>query len=254
MRRQIRAAALAAATVAMLLPAGTAWAHPYIVGGEVAVDSSVEVTLAMAHGCGTESDAGGDPTREIAIEVDEWLRIIDVPVPDGWQVDVETDARGRVEAVVWTATTAEVAAPQVTFTAVVHGTAGQERYLAVYQGCDDFAYRWIGTPDEPAADPAVRVRLAPADPLRPPPQDPPPDDAAASPSDVAPADPPDAPSSETSSASDDGADDEEATSGVPSNAPQRPADAATARVPGALVVGGLVALALAAGWWWRRRA
>jgi hypothetical protein len=51
---------------------------------------------------------------------------------------------------------------------------GDEVYLRVFQGCEGFAYRWIGTPDEPADDPAVRVTLVEADPAAP---APPPDEA-----------------------------------------------------------------------------
>ncbi len=156
------------------------------------MDSLATLTLAMAHGCGTEQTGGGEPTIEVALEVPEEARIVDVPEEDGWDVDLEQDADGRITVVTWIARDAVEPAPDLTFSAVFSGQPGDEVYLRVFQGCDGFAYRWIGTPDEPATDPAVRVRLTEPDPDNPPPPEPEPapePDPEPEPEPEAPADP-----------------------------------------------------------------
>jgi uncharacterized protein YcnI len=171
--RVMRRAVLLAAGTSLLL-AGPASAHPFIQGGEAPVDSLAELTLDLAHGCASETAGEGDPTTEVALEVPEWMRIVDVPEPDGWSVTLEPDDV-EVEVVTWANPDSDVPAPELTFEAVVSGDPGDERFLAVFQACDDFSYRWIGTPDEPADDPAIRLRLVAADPDRPAPPEPEPE-------------------------------------------------------------------------------
>jgi uncharacterized protein YcnI len=157
-----------AATLLVALPAG---AHPFVRGGEVPVDSLTTVTLAMAHGCGTEDSGGGDPTLEIALEVPEEVRIVDVADDPAYDHELEADEDGRIAVITWTATDDGEPAPDVEFDAVFRGEPGDEVFLRVFQGCEDFAYRWIGTPEDPAEDPAVRVTLVAADDARPAPPD-----------------------------------------------------------------------------------
>lgn len=156
-----------AALAMMVLTPSAAWAHPFVRGGEAPVDSLAELTLAMAHGCGTEQAGGGDPTLGIAMEVPEGVRIIGAEAPPGWSVSFED---GPPEVVVWTAGEARDPAPELMFQAVLTGQPGDEVYLKVFQDCGDFSYRWVGTPDEPASDPAIRVRLIEADPSAPAPE------------------------------------------------------------------------------------
>jgi uncharacterized protein YcnI len=156
------------ATLLVALPAG---AHPFVRGGEAPVDSLATVTLAMAHGCGTEDSGGGDPTLEIALEVPEQLRLVDVADDPAYDHELEADDDGRVTVVTWTAIGDGEPAPDLEFDAVFRGEPGDEVYLRVFQGCEDFAYRWIGTPDAPADDPAVRVTLVAADEAAPAPPD-----------------------------------------------------------------------------------
>jgi uncharacterized protein YcnI len=153
-----------AATLLLALPAG---AHPFIRGGEAPVDSIATVALAMGHGCGTEDSGGGDPTLEIALEVPEEVRIVEVADDPSYDHEFEATDDGRIEIITWTAIAEGEPAPDVEFDAVFAGEPGDEVYLRVFQGCDDFAYRWIGTPDDPADDPAVRVTLVAADADRP---------------------------------------------------------------------------------------
>ena len=163
--RVLRRAVLLAAGASLLL-AGPASAHPFIQGGEAPVDSLAELTLDLAHGCASETAGEGEPTTEVALDVPDWMRVVDVPEPDGWSVTLEPDDV-EVQVVTWSNPTSEVPAPALSFEAVVDGAPGDERFLGVFQACDDLTYRWIGTPDEPADDPAIRLRLTAADPDRP---------------------------------------------------------------------------------------
>ncbi len=158
--------------VLVTVPAG---AHPFLraqgdgVGiGEVRVDSLATITLDLAHGCGTEAAGDGEDTLEVALEVPEWLRIVEIIAHDGYEHEVEvTD--GRVEVITWLDAGGAEPAPTFDLDVVADGEPGDTRYLPVFQGCADQSYRWIGTPDEPAEDPAVRVRLIESDPDSPPP-------------------------------------------------------------------------------------
>jgi hypothetical protein len=171
-------AALAATTLALslaLLLATPALAHPFITdGGRVPVQSLATITLDLAHGCGVETAGAGPDTDGVALEVPDWLRVVDVPEPDGWSVRIEDAvdeqlAAGITGVVVWEATTGAEPAPRLSLDVVVDGEAGETRHLRVSQRCGDMVERWIGTPDAPAEQPAVRLRLAPADPTSPPP-------------------------------------------------------------------------------------
>ena len=162
-----------AATAALLaVTAAPAAAHPFFTDGATIPASSLgSVSLSMAHGCGTETDGGGDPTLEVALEVPEPVSFIEADELEGYELETEGD--GPVpEVLVWTATDGGEPAPVFDLDLVVDGDEGDEVYFRVFQGCDDFQYRWVGTPDEPADDPAVRLTLTAADPDSPPPPEP----------------------------------------------------------------------------------
>lgn len=159
--------ALVVAFGATLLVAGPASAHPFIAGGQAPVDSLAEVRLRMSHGCGTEDAGGGDPTLEVAMEVAESMRIVEAPDVEEYEVALERDTDGRVEVVTWTATGVGLPAPELPFSAVFSGEPGTQAHLKVFQGCEGFTYRWVGTPDDPAEDPAVVLELVAADPDNP---------------------------------------------------------------------------------------
>ncbi len=164
----LRTTTLTAVLAAMLLLATPALAHPFVVGGgRVPVQSLATIELDLAHGCGVESAGAGPDTDEVALEVPEWLRIVDVPEPDGWRVTIEDATDAQLGAVVWSATTATEPAPRFPLDVVVDGEPGETRHLRVSQRCGEVVERWIGTPDEPAEQPAVRLRLEAADPDRP---------------------------------------------------------------------------------------
>ena len=156
--------ALAGLLLATTLPAT---AHPFVRdGGEIPVDSLATITLDLAHGCGTEADGAGADTLEVALEVPQWLRIVEVAEHPGYDHDLEVED-GRVVVVTWLDDGGAEPAPTFDLDVVASGSAGETRYLAVFQGCAQQSYRWIGTPDAPADDPAIRVQLTAADPDRP---------------------------------------------------------------------------------------
>ena len=170
------------ALVLVLLVGSTAAAHPFVRGGEAPVDSLASLELNMAHGCildggghsHGDAEAEGEPTTDVSLQVPASMRIVEVPEIDGWNVELEADAEGTVEVVTWTATTAVEPAPEFPLDVVIDGQPGDELYLRVFQACDDFVYRWVGTPDEPADDPAIRLTLTEPDPARPAPDPEPP--------------------------------------------------------------------------------
>lgn len=174
-RAALAATALTLALLLTLLLATPALAHPFITdGGRVPVQSLATITLDLAHGCGVETAGTGPDTDGVALEVPDWLRVVDVPEPGGWRVRIEDAvdeqlAAGVTGVVVWEASTGAEPAPRFTMDVVVDGEPGETRHLRVSQRCGDRVERWIGTPDAPAAQPAVRLRLEPADPTSPPP-------------------------------------------------------------------------------------
>ena len=175
--RPIRRGALVA-VLATLLVAGPAAAHPFFDPDEVPVDSIAEVTLDIAHGCFANGDEGhshGDaedeePTREVAVEVPGAVAWIEPAEPDGWELEIERDDDGRAEVLVYTAEEGtDEPAPQFDLELVVRGEEGDELHWRILQACDETTYRWVGTDEEPAEDPAVTMTLAAADPDAPPP-------------------------------------------------------------------------------------
>lgn len=168
-----RSALARGATLAFLLLAvlpTAAGAHPFVTdGATVAADSLTTMTLAMGHGCGDEDQGGGEPTLEVALEVADQVSYIEPMDTDTYRADLETDGDGRPSVAVWTAVDVGEAAPQLPMRIVIDGEAGEELHLKVFQSCDGFQYRWVGTPEDPASDPAVEVTLGPPDPDAPPP-------------------------------------------------------------------------------------
>jgi hypothetical protein len=157
-------------TGALLLLPTAASAHPFLTdGGRVPVQSLATITLDLAHGCGDEQSGAGLDTDEVALEAPDWLRVVDIPQPDGWRVTTEQGAAAGTLTIVWSATTGAEPAPRFTLDVVVDGQEGETRFLRVSQRCGDRIERWIGTPDAPAEQPGIRLRLTAADPNSPPP-------------------------------------------------------------------------------------
>lgn len=178
--RPIRRGGLAAAAMTLLL-VGPAAAHPFFDPEEVPVDSLAELTLDLAHGCGDDQDADdgggedGEPTRQVAIEVPDAVTWVDPVDADGWDLEVEGGDGSReddAEVIVYTARAGtDEPAPRFDLEAVHVGEVGDEVHWRIMQACDEATHRWVGTEEEPAADPAVTVTLAEADPAAPPPEE-----------------------------------------------------------------------------------
>ena len=240
---------VAAVVAALLLSvARPAVAHPFLRGGgEVPVDSLATVTLDLAHGCGSEATGAGQDTLEVALEVPDWLRVVSVADHPGYAHDLEVD-QGRIAVVTWTAAAAREPAPAFDLDVVASGTPGETRHLAVFQSCADAVYRWIGTPDAPADDPAVNVRLVASDPDRPAPPPAPVEDPDADEHEPAAATEDPAPEEDDveDAAGPSGAEDADATAEVVPAEPAPDDDDATLRR--ALVwAGGVLVLIVAAG-------
>lgn len=267
------------ALIALLLLAGPASAHPSIEGGEAPVNSLASLTLDLGHGCpadgadGGHDDGHGDegghshggeelPTTEVALQVPEGMWIFDVDGVDAYEVSFERDDDGTIEVVVWEATNGAVPAPRFPIDVVIEADEGDELYLGVFQACDDFIYRWVGTPDEPADDPAIALQLVAADPDAPAPDradsplyqgDDPTDDPTEDPADADAADDPshagDATDDDTAAdeeATDDAAE-EEAVEATPISTPSDPESSPllwsiVALVAGVVVIGVVLAL------------
>jgi uncharacterized protein YcnI len=243
--RSRRSLTVAVATATLVVVGAVpASAHPSFADGATAPAGSLTtLTLAMAHGCGTEEAAGGDPTTEVSVEVPAAFSYLEPLEVEGYEVTVEDgDRPGLPEVVTWTATDGGEPAPTLEMEAVVEGEPGDEVYVRVFQGCDGFAYRWVGTPDEPADDPAVRLTLGEPDPDAPPP--PAPTDADA-PEDTA-TEEPDATDDEVVAEDDDAADaaDAPTVEELPTEPPEDEVDGFGwgPLLIGALVLAGLGAL------------
>ncbi len=156
--RLLRRSLVAGAALAVV-PATAALAHPFVEPDPLPVDTDTTMTLAMAHGC--EEEGPEQPTSDVALEVPDWLRVIEVPEPDGFEVELEPTERDeqRVGVVRWSAQDPDEAAPELDLAVVAGGEPDQERFLRVTQSCDDFTYQWVGTPEDEADDPAVAVTL-----------------------------------------------------------------------------------------------
>jgi len=158
-----RAAAMGFALVLIVAGAVPAAAHPFLrVGRELPVDTSVTITLDLAHGCATEGTGADADTLEVALEVPEWLDIIEILDVPGYEHAVESED-DRIVAIVWAESGDPVPAPRFDLEVIASGQPGDTRYLSVFQACEDSSYRWVGTPDAPTDHPAVRVQLVDED-------------------------------------------------------------------------------------------
>lgn len=159
--------ATAAIVFAAALPAG---AHPTFTEGATApANSLATLTLQLAHGCASEDLEGSEPTQEVALEVPDVFSHVEPLGVDGYEITTEGEQGAVPDVVTWTATDGGIPAPELPMEVVVEGDVGDELYVRVIQRCEGNAYRWVGTPEEPADDPAVLLTLTEPDPDAPPP-------------------------------------------------------------------------------------
>jgi uncharacterized protein YcnI len=152
----VRIATVAAVTSVVLALGAPALAHPGFDPNEVPAGREVDAVLVIAHGCGSEE--GGSPTVEVVAQMPEAVVEVTAEDGDGW--DAEVSDTDPIE-VSWTATDGGVDGrfelPPLTL--LLEGRRGDTVYAKVFQGCEEGEYRWIGTPDEPADDPAVSLTI-----------------------------------------------------------------------------------------------
>lgn len=160
MRRTIVVTTTVAAGL-LLLPAVAA-AHPAFNPNELPPGESVESILVIPHGCAPgggmpdtdETGGGAEPTTELALQHADRVTVEPQEVT-GWQV---TDDG---EAWVWSddggATTDVIELPVVL--TIDEGVAtGDVIHLRAYQECaDGSSFQWVGTPDEEATYPAIKL-------------------------------------------------------------------------------------------------
>jgi uncharacterized protein YcnI len=157
-----RAAGLAVAL--LVATARTALAHPAFGPSEVPIEGQRQVSLHLAHGCGADESA---PTIEVAVQPPPVVRDVVPGDKSGWEVTVERDDAGRIETITWTNPDSGEAAPSLPLTVTTGGDdveLGDKVYWKVFQSCGEAGeFRWIGTPDDPAEEPAVTMTLVEAD-------------------------------------------------------------------------------------------
>ncbi len=160
----MRRTAIVTTTVAaglLLLPA-VASAHPAFNPSELPPGQSIESTLVIPHGCApgggmpeTGDDGGGaEPTTELALQHSDRVTVEPQEVT-GWEVADDG------EAWVWSddggATTDVIELPVVLIIDEAVAT-GDAIYLRAYQECaDGSSFQWVGTPDEDATYPAIKL-------------------------------------------------------------------------------------------------
>lgn len=233
--------ATAALVVAAALPAG---AHPAFTEGATApANSLVTLTLRIEHGCASEDLEGSQPTQEVSLEVPDAFAHIEPFDVAGFEATTEGEPGAVPDVVTWTATDGGVPAPELPMEVVVDGDPGDELYVRVIQRCEGNSDRWVGTPQDPADDPAVLLTLTEPDPQAPPPppaEEPPADESATGEATT------DEPAAEEATADESTTEDattEEAATSVEELPTEPPGDDTRAGPPWPLIVLGAVVLA-----------
>lgn len=157
---------LVLATGLLVVLAPAALAHPFFDPSEAPAAGTTELTLEIAHGCGPDESAD---TIEVAVDPPDGDVLAEVTPrdEDGWTLDVE---RGDDDELTFVYTADGGAEPAPTFdlevtTAGDEDDAGDTLYWRVFQDCGDAgSFRWIGTPDDEADDPAVTLDLVAPEP------------------------------------------------------------------------------------------
>lgn len=149
-----RGTALALALV--LLTASVASAHPSFNPNQLPAGEAVDAVLVVPHGCdpegGMPEDGGASPTVVLDLQLAPEVTAFETHEIEGWEVKREQDV------VSWTATDGGTTDPiQLPVTLTVDGPVGEPIYLSAFQECEEGSFRWIGTPDDEAEYPAVKL-------------------------------------------------------------------------------------------------
>lgn len=152
-----RALPLAAALT--VVTATAAGAHPSFNPNELPGGEPVETVLVVPHGCSLTGGMpdGDDATATTLLELQLTDAVLDLEPAEieGWETSRDGDVVRWEDA--GGATTEPIELP---VTISLAGDSGEDIYLAAYQACAEGGeFRWIGTPDEEAQWPAVKLTL-----------------------------------------------------------------------------------------------
>lgn len=143
-----------------------ALAHPGLDPDEVPPGQQTIATMVIPHGCdaegGVPEEGEASPTTEVAVEVPGGIESITPAEKEGWELSVDEQG-GAVVSWTWSAAggaTTDVIEFEITFTAA--GAEDENIYFPVFQGCEEGSYRWIGTPEREAENPAMVLTIGPA--------------------------------------------------------------------------------------------
>lgn len=157
MNRPVRRG-VAVALLLVLLTAGVASAHPSFNPNELPAGEAVDAVLVVPHGCdpegGMPESGAASPTIELDLQLTDEVVAFEAHPVDGWEIERVSDG----EVVRWTATDGGTTDPiEFPVTLTVDGPADEAVHLAAFQQCTEGSFRWIGTPDQEAEYPAVRL-------------------------------------------------------------------------------------------------
>lgn len=160
-----RTAVITAVAAGLLAIPAAASAHPALNPSELPPGETVESRLVVPHGCapgggmpetGEDDGEGGEaePTVELAVQKTDDVTMEPMDV-EGW--DIADDGEAWVWSDAGGATTDVIEFPVML--SIDAGVApGEAIYLRAYQECaDGSSFQWIGTPDEEATYPAIKL-------------------------------------------------------------------------------------------------
>lgn len=146
------------ALVLVLATASAAFAHPSFNPNRLPAGEAVDVVLVIPHGCNPEGgmpdDGAASPTVVLDLQLAAEITAFEPHDSEGWRIERVSDG----EVVRWTATDGGTTEPiELPVTITLEGPVDEELYLAAFQECEEGSFRWIGTPDQEAEFPAVKL-------------------------------------------------------------------------------------------------
>lgn len=149
---------VAVALLLVLMTAVAASAHPSFDPNQLPSGEPVDAVLVVPHGCdpggGIPEESGASPTVVLDLQLTDQVPAFVAHDIEGWTVERSSDG----EVVRWTATDGGTSGPlEFPVTLAVEGPADEAFYLAASQECEQGSFRWIGTPEQAAEHPAVKL-------------------------------------------------------------------------------------------------
>lgn len=157
MSRPLRRGAVLA-LVLILATAAAASAHPSFNPNRLPAGEAVDAVLVVPHGCNPEGgmpdDGAASPTVVLDLQLTDEITAFEPHDIEGWRIERVSDG----EVVRWTATDGGTTEPiELPITITLEGPVDEELYLAAFQECEEGSFRWIGTPEQEAEFPAVKL-------------------------------------------------------------------------------------------------